>query len=118
MVIFKKQDIFHFNLSIVFFHASLEQWPDRSWERALQQDRGSSCSAESNGGGGGPGGLLYHPASEEASGQGVGVLFQHAPEDEGVRVNNRSSPLTRRPLRVLEDVPLREQGVGGEVMIR
>ena len=30
----------------------------------------------------GPDGL-YHPASEEASGQGVGGLFQDAPEDEG-----------------------------------
>ena len=30
-----------------------------------------------------PDGLLYHPASEEASGQGVGALFQHTPEDEG-----------------------------------
>ena len=28
-------------------------------------------------------GLLYHPASEEASGQGIGALFQHAPKDEG-----------------------------------
>ena len=31
----------------------------------------------------GPDGLLYHPALMEASGQGVGALFQHAPEDEG-----------------------------------
>ena len=28
-------------------------------------------------------GLLYHPAPEDASGQGVSALFQHAPEDEG-----------------------------------
>ena len=28
-------------------------------------------------------GLLYHPAPEETSGQGVSALFQHAPEDEG-----------------------------------
>ena len=28
-------------------------------------------------------GLLYHPASEEASDQGVGALFLQAPEDEG-----------------------------------
>ena len=28
-------------------------------------------------------GLLYYPALEEASGQGVGAHFQHAPEDEG-----------------------------------
>ena len=31
----------------------------------------------------GPDGLLYHPAPEEASGQGVGALFQHTPEDGG-----------------------------------
>ena len=31
----------------------------------------------------GPDGLLYHTASEKASGQRVGALYQHAPEDEG-----------------------------------
>ena len=30
-----------------------------------------------------PDGLLYHPAPEEGSGQGVSALFQQAPEDEG-----------------------------------
>ena len=30
----------------------------------------------------GPDGLFCHPASEEASGQGIDALFQHAPEDE------------------------------------
>ena len=66
---------------------SLEQWPERSWERALLYDRGSSCSAWSIGGAShktifgclGLDGLLYHPALEEVSGQGVSALFQHAP---------------------------------------
>ena len=31
----------------------------------------------------GPDGLLYHPASQEASGKGEGALFQHPPKDEG-----------------------------------
>ena len=31
----------------------------------------------------GPDGLLYHPALEEVSGQGIGAFFQHASKDEG-----------------------------------
>ena len=47
-----------------------------------QLERGGGGGHEHLFGSLGQDGLLYHPALEEVSGQGVGALFQHAPKDE------------------------------------
>ena len=67
-----------------------------------------------------PDGLLYHPALEKTSGQGMSVLFQHVPNIESGSIGVFTTDLQVSESAVvlgLEGNP-EGAGLGGEVIIR